>query len=236
MSYDWQFAGWGSYVFVDVRSELEANCRVSMLCRMSYLDLTPADLQQAKLRLERLNDKPMLDQYRATSIAGNAVWGSVYYSSVPPGPDCAVFSILTDVRSVRLPAIAAVADIYSPICMLVACSILFLLKPILLELGSAMRIDGASVSSTVIDPLCSFAHIYAKSAVYIYVEHDNKIRRFGRRNSNRYRCVRLVCIDSLYLPWLIDNCNQGRNGYRFCSYSGLGERSRVTGGCGSSRI
>ena len=49
---------------------------------MSYLDLTPIDLQQAKAKLDTLDNKPKLDQYRATSIAGNAVWGSVYYSSV----------------------------------------------------------------------------------------------------------------------------------------------------------
>jgi hypothetical protein len=57
-------------------------------------------------------------------------------------------NLLLNVASLlRLPAIATVADVYSPICMLVACSILFLLKPILLELGSAMRIDGANVSA-----------------------------------------------------------------------------------------
>jgi hypothetical protein len=47
---------------------------------MSYLDLTPEDLQQARNKLEKRNNKPKLDQYRATSIAGNAVWGSVFYS------------------------------------------------------------------------------------------------------------------------------------------------------------
>lgn len=52
----------------------------------------------------------------------------------------------------RLPAICATADIYSPICMAVACSILFLFRPILLELGSAIRIDGASVSNVAVSP------------------------------------------------------------------------------------
>ncbi|KAJ9105384.1 hypothetical protein QFC21_001753 [Naganishia friedmannii] len=105
LDYAWQFAGWG---------------------QLSYLDLTKQDLEDAEMRLAVALDRPKLDQYRATSIAGNAVWGSVFYS---------------------LPAICAVADIYSPICMAVACSILFLFRPILLELGSAIRVDGASTSS-----------------------------------------------------------------------------------------
>ena len=45
--------------------------------------------------------------------------------------------------------ICATADIYSPICMAVACSVLFLFRPILLELGDAIRVDGASVSGLV---------------------------------------------------------------------------------------
>ncbi|KAJ9122139.1 hypothetical protein QFC24_004367 [Naganishia onofrii] len=102
LDYAWQFAGWG---------------------QLSYLDLTKQELKEAEVRLAVELDRPKLDQYRATSIAGNAVWGSVFYS---------------------LPAICAVADIYSPICMAVACSILFLFRPILLELGSAIRVDGAS--------------------------------------------------------------------------------------------
>ncbi|KAI5454120.1 hypothetical protein NCC49_005110 [Naganishia albida] len=102
LDYAWQFAGWG---------------------KLAYLDLTLADLEEAVARIAVETNHPKLDQYRATSIAGNAVWGSVFYS---------------------LPAICATADIYSPICMAVACSILFLFRPILLELGSAIRIDGAS--------------------------------------------------------------------------------------------
>jgi len=47
---------------------------------MNYLDLTPQDLEQARRRLAEINERPKLDQYRGTSIAGNAVWGSCYYS------------------------------------------------------------------------------------------------------------------------------------------------------------
>jgi hypothetical protein len=48
--------------------------------RLAYLDLAPTDLEEAAARLAVETNRPRLDQYRATSIAGNAVWGSVFYS------------------------------------------------------------------------------------------------------------------------------------------------------------
>lgn len=41
------------------------------------------------------------------------------------------------------PAVAAIAGILSPISLLIACLILFFFRPILLELTSAMRFNGA---------------------------------------------------------------------------------------------
>lgn len=51
-----------------------------LLYRLAYLDLTPTDLEDAAARMAVELNRPKLDQYRATSIAGNAVWGSVFYS------------------------------------------------------------------------------------------------------------------------------------------------------------
>lgn len=42
------------------------------------------------------------------------------------------------------PAVAAVASIFSPLALLIACIILAIYRPILLELGSAIRLNGAN--------------------------------------------------------------------------------------------
>ncbi|KAG8857674.1 hypothetical protein FRB96_005692 [Tulasnella sp. 330] len=95
----WEFAGWGT---------------------MSYIELTAEDMRSAEVRtLERHSQ---LDQYRASSIAGNDMYGSVFYA---------------------FPAVVAVAGILSPVVLLVACTILLLYRPIFLELGSAVRFNGA---------------------------------------------------------------------------------------------
>lgn len=44
------------------------------------------------------------------------------------------------------PAVAAAAGIFSPLALLIACLILFLFRPILRELGSAIRMNGAIYS------------------------------------------------------------------------------------------
>ena len=113
--------------------------------------------------ISSLNNRPQLDQYRATSIAGNAVWGSCYYSSVLLQRRSSIRPGLThqSFDPFSLPALTAVADIYSPICVLVSCSILFVLKPILLELGSAMRIDGASYTYLLNSTMKSLALVAA---------------------------------------------------------------------------
>lgn len=149
LDYAWQFAGWGKFVYAEQDRTL-ANSH----CRLSYLDLGPEDLEDAARRLADERNYPKLDQYRATSIAGNAVWGSVFYSYVHYRSPHAGFSSPFS----RLPAICATANIYSTICMAVACSVLFLFRPILLELGDAIRVDGASVSIVLplVEMLCNF--------------------------------------------------------------------------------
>lgn len=73
---------------------------------------------------------PLLGQFRATSVPGNAVFGSVFYS---------------------LPAIVAQSRTLSPLSMLVACAVLALWRGVLVELGGAMRLNGGNVSPP--DPL-----------------------------------------------------------------------------------
>ncbi|KIM22963.1 hypothetical protein M408DRAFT_269399 [Serendipita vermifera MAFF 305830] len=98
---DWEFAGWGS---------------------MRYLELSKSDMAEAQKVMEQ-QVYPQLDQFRASSIAANAVIGSVFYA---------------------FPAVAAASGIFSPISLLVACLLFFLYKPVLLELGSAVQLNGAS--------------------------------------------------------------------------------------------
>ncbi|KAG8905917.1 hypothetical protein FRB99_007997 [Tulasnella sp. 403] len=96
----WEFAGWGS---------------------VSYLEMTQENIDSAA---DRLKGQPvLLGSFRASSIAGNAMYGSVFYA---------------------FPAVAATAGVLSPLSLLVACLILFLFRPIFLELGSAIRFNGAS--------------------------------------------------------------------------------------------
>lgn len=71
--------------------------------------------------------------------------------------------------------------------MAAACSILFLFRPILLELGSAIRIDGASVSRCVraLIPSAEKRHLI----VCVFVESDNEELGSVRRCSDADRCV-----------------------------------------------
>ncbi|KAG9036441.1 hypothetical protein FS837_001686 [Tulasnella sp. UAMH 9824] len=89
----------------------------------SYVELTAHDIELAS---SRLAEKPvLLEALRASSIAGNGMYGSVFYA---------------------FPAVAAAAGIFSPLALLIACLILFLFRPILRELGSAIRMNGAIYS------------------------------------------------------------------------------------------
>ncbi|KAG8924000.1 hypothetical protein FRC00_005620 [Tulasnella sp. 408] len=89
----------------------------------SYVEVTAQDMELAS---SRLAEKPvLLEALRASSIAGNGMYGSVFYA---------------------FPAVAAAAGIFSPLALLIACLILFLFRPILRELGSAIRMNGAIYS------------------------------------------------------------------------------------------
>ncbi|CED82554.1 Amino acid/polyamine transporter I [Phaffia rhodozyma] len=100
---DWEFAGWGS---------------------VAYIPLSPSAVLQAEQKvLSRLDTNNLLGQFKATSVAGNAVFGSVFYS---------------------LPALCQTGKVLSPLSMMIACLILLLWRGIMVELGGAMRINGGN--------------------------------------------------------------------------------------------
>ncbi|CAE6422935.1 unnamed protein product [Rhizoctonia solani] len=91
---------------------------------------SPRDCLGPELRTQLKDDfqrtsvpEVQMGQFRSSSIAGNGVVGSVFYA---------------------FPAVAAVASIFSPLSLLIACLILTIYRPILLELGSAIRLNGAN--------------------------------------------------------------------------------------------
>ncbi|PPQ71248.1 hypothetical protein CVT26_010990 [Gymnopilus dilepis] len=89
---------------------------------ITRLKLAKADLDAGAARVEALRRARVLGQFTASALAGNAVLGSVFYA---------------------LPAVVAVSGIYSPISLFVATLILFLWRPIMEELASALPISGA---------------------------------------------------------------------------------------------
>ncbi|KAF8606430.1 hypothetical protein BDV93DRAFT_594682 [Ceratobasidium sp. AG-I] len=97
---DWEFSGWGS---------------------VSYSQITSEQLHEAEKRVSQT--EVQMGQFRASSISGNGVVGSVFYA---------------------FPAVAAAASIFSPLALLIACLILTIYRPILLELGGAIRLNGAN--------------------------------------------------------------------------------------------
>ncbi|KAF8152993.1 amino acid permease-domain-containing protein [Crassisporium funariophilum] len=96
-----EFAGWGS---------------------ITRLKLSSADCAEGERRMEGRRGERVLGQWTASALAGNAVFGSVFYA---------------------LPAVVAVGGIYSPVSLFVATLILFLWRPIMEELASALPISGA---------------------------------------------------------------------------------------------
>ncbi|KAG8833221.1 hypothetical protein FRC17_011113 [Serendipita sp. 399] len=89
---------------------------------MGYLELTKKDLEDAKTEMEKTST-PVLDQFRVSSIAANALVGSAFYS---------------------FPPVAAASGILSPIALTIACLLLLLYRPIMLELGHAARSNGSN--------------------------------------------------------------------------------------------
>ncbi|EAU89563.2 amino acid permease [Coprinopsis cinerea okayama7 len=86
------------------------------------IKLSSEDFQEAENRLKTVEKERVLGQFTAAALAGNAVLGSVFYA---------------------FPAVVVVAGAYSPISLFVATLILFLWRPMMQELASALPISGA---------------------------------------------------------------------------------------------
>lgn len=89
---------------------------------ISHLKLTHADREAGERAIAKRKSEKVLGQFTAAALAGNAVLGSVFYA---------------------FPAVIIVAGVYSPICLFIATFILFLWRPIMTELASALPISGA---------------------------------------------------------------------------------------------
>ncbi|KAH7928884.1 hypothetical protein BV22DRAFT_1030277 [Leucogyrophana mollusca] len=88
----------------------------------SRVNLTLEDLSHGTETLQEVRNHAVLGQFTASALAGNDILGGVFYT---------------------LPAIAAVSSVYSPISLFIATLTLFLWRPIMEELGSALPISGA---------------------------------------------------------------------------------------------
>ncbi|KAE9408697.1 AAAP amino acid permease [Gymnopus androsaceus JB14] len=91
----------------------------------SKIQLEDADYVAGEARVKERNEIKILGQFTASALAGNAVLGSVFYA---------------------IPAVVAVASVYSPISLFIATLTLFVWRPIMEELGSAFPICGAPYS------------------------------------------------------------------------------------------
>ncbi|SJL10090.1 uncharacterized protein ARMOST_13472 [Armillaria ostoyae] len=110
------------------------------------LDAKERDAGESRVRNAR--DAKVLGQFTASALAGNAVLGSVFYA---------------------LPAVVAVSSIYSPISLFIATVTLFLWRPIMAELGSALPITGAPYSYILNVSTKSFALAGAALLLLDYV-------------------------------------------------------------------
>ncbi|KNZ79290.1 hypothetical protein J132_03765 [Termitomyces sp. J132] len=86
------------------------------------MTLTEDDRKEGESRLQEIRRQSVLGQFTASALAGNAVLGSVFYA---------------------LPAVVVVSSVYSPISLFIATLVLFLWRPIMEELGSALPLSGA---------------------------------------------------------------------------------------------
>ena len=90
-----------------------------------------------------MSEKPeTLGQLRGTSLPGNSMTSSVFYA-FPAGTYLAYSHGKTIIR-LSISTVVAASSIFSPVSLLIACLILFLWKPIFLELGSAIRLNGGN--------------------------------------------------------------------------------------------
>jgi amino acid transporter len=138
---------------------------------MSYIDLTATDLTEAERRTNTQDiSMPEMGQFRASAAAANAVLGSVFYA---------------------FPAVAAVAGIFSPLALVIACLLLFPFRPIMLELGSAFRFNGhnyiyllqvcgktmgiVGAASTLLDAIATAVVSAATASAYLSAEFEHKL-------------------------------------------------------------
>ncbi|KAF8635626.1 hypothetical protein AX15_000265 [Amanita polypyramis BW_CC] len=89
---------------------------------LSKINLTPEDYIAGKTKITSRRNEEVLGQFTGGALAGNAVLGSVFYA---------------------VPALVAVVGVYSPISMFIATLVLFIWRPIMEELASALPISGA---------------------------------------------------------------------------------------------
>ncbi|KAI6015111.1 amino acid permease-domain-containing protein [Pisolithus orientalis] len=89
---------------------------------ISQVNLTPDDLSHGKDTWHNFHNQQVLGLFEASALAANDILGGVFYT---------------------LPSVFAISGVYSPISLFVAALSLFLWRPVMEELGSALPISGA---------------------------------------------------------------------------------------------
>lgn len=109
---------------------------------MCYLEMASSNVQEAEQALNK--PRKLLGQLKATAIAGNGLAGGVFYTFP------AVIAVAGDVRpnDFRYALNKQYAGTYAPICLVFSAALLLFLRPILLELSSAVRLNGAYVATS----------------------------------------------------------------------------------------
>ncbi|KAH0831219.1 amino acid permease-domain-containing protein [Lanmaoa asiatica] len=100
--------------------------------------LSRDDLSHGHNALLELRNQRVLGQFAASALAANDILGGVFYT---------------------IPSVFAIAGVYSPLSMFVATLTLFLWRPIMVELGSALPISGAPYTYLYVLPLISLTKI-----------------------------------------------------------------------------
>ncbi|KZV64688.1 hypothetical protein PENSPDRAFT_656347 [Peniophora sp. CONT] len=133
---------------------------------MQYLDVPDSELSSAQSRFEA--PRHYLNRLLACAVAGNDITGGVFYT---------------------FPLVAAAAGVYAPICLVIACLLLFLLRPLLLELASAAHLNGANyiyllqfsgktmgvvgATATLLDAICTSTVSAATASSYLSGEFSH---------------------------------------------------------------
>ncbi|EJD46997.1 hypothetical protein AURDEDRAFT_113597 [Auricularia subglabra TFB-10046 SS5] len=160
----------GSGVKVSRRPSRFANLPVELgfagWGKIQWTALSPEDIASAEKRICDADAK-ILGQWVGAAVVGNDLLGSVFYA---------------------FPAVSAVAGIYSPISLFIATCILFIFRPIMIELASAIPVSGsnymyllnstkryvalAAATITLLDNLATAVVSAATSTVYIEGDVD----------------------------------------------------------------